>query len=96
MPYSVFYSDEAISDLSTIRAYDRARIISEIDQLLQINPMLESKAKIKKLAQPALSDYRLRVGEYRVFYDADEVAKDVEIIRILEKPRAINVFTGAP
>jgi mRNA-degrading endonuclease RelE of RelBE toxin-antitoxin system len=59
-------------------------------------PSLESKAKIKKLTQPALSAYRLRVGEYRVFYDADEVAKEVDIIRILEKPRAISVFTGAP
>jgi mRNA-degrading endonuclease RelE of RelBE toxin-antitoxin system len=96
MHYSVFYSQEAISDLSSIRAYDRAQIIGEIDQLLQINPTLESKAKIKKLTQPALSAYRLRVGEYRVFYDVDEDAKEVTIIRILQKPQAVRVLTGAP
>jgi mRNA-degrading endonuclease RelE of RelBE toxin-antitoxin system len=69
MPFEVRYSDEAVEQLKKVRAYDRAAIIDQIEQTLMVNPTLESKTKLKLLRQPAPTQYRLRVGEFRVFYD---------------------------
>jgi mRNA-degrading endonuclease RelE of RelBE toxin-antitoxin system len=37
------------------------------------------------MAQPFWSQYRLRVGDFRVYYDVDEGARTVDVLRILEK-----------
>jgi mRNA-degrading endonuclease RelE of RelBE toxin-antitoxin system len=87
MPFEVRYSDEAVEQLKKVRAYDRAAIIDQIEQILMVNPTLESKAKLKLLRQPAPTQYRLRVGEFRVFYDV--VQEAVLVIQILTKEEAI-------
>jgi mRNA-degrading endonuclease RelE of RelBE toxin-antitoxin system len=60
--------------------------------VLTVNPTLESKARVKRLREPAPAQYRLRVGEFRVFYD---VAEDhVDILTILRKEDAIAYLEG--
>jgi mRNA-degrading endonuclease RelE of RelBE toxin-antitoxin system len=93
MPFEVRYSDEAVEQLKKVRAYDRAAIIDQIEQILMVNPTLESKAKLKLLRQPAPTQYRLRVGEFRVFYDV--VQEAVLVIQILTKEEAI-AYLGEP
>jgi mRNA-degrading endonuclease RelE of RelBE toxin-antitoxin system len=48
-----------------------------------VNPTTESKARVKQLRQPAPTQYRLRVGEFRVYYDVEGEA--VLVIQILSK-----------
>jgi mRNA interferase RelE/StbE len=93
MPFEVRYSDEAVEQLKKIRAYDRAAIIDQIEQILVVNPTLESKAKLKLLRQAAPTQYRLRVGEFRVFYDV--VQEAVLVIQILSKEESI-AYLGEP
>ena len=93
MPFELRYSDEAVEQLKKLRAYDRAAIMHQIEQVLMVNPTLESKAKVKLLRQPAPTQYRLRVGEFRVFYDV--VQEAVLVIQILSKEEAI-AFLGEP
>jgi mRNA-degrading endonuclease RelE of RelBE toxin-antitoxin system len=88
MPVEVRYSDEAVEQLKKVRAYDRAAIIDQIEQILMVNPTLESKAKLKLLRQPAPTQYRLRVGEFRGFYDV--VQEAVLVIQILTKEESIG------
>ena len=87
MPFEVRYSDEAVEQLKKLRAYDRAAIMDQIEQVLMVNPTLESKARVKLLRQPAPTQYRLRVGEFRVFYDV--IQETVLVIQILSKEEAI-------
>lgn len=87
MPYEVRYSDEAVEQLRDLRAYDRAAIFEQVEEVLTVNPTLESKARVKKLRQPAPTEFRLRVGDYRVFYDVAEGV--VLIVQVLGKADAI-------
>lgn len=54
--------------------------------MLITHPTLESKARIKRLRQPAPTQYRLRVGDFRILYDVDE--QIVTIVLILTKEEA--------
>ena len=67
-------------------------IIDQIEQVLAVNPTFESKAKVKRLREPAPTQYRLRVGERRVFYDVEGQA--VFVIRVLTKEASIDYLRG--
>jgi mRNA interferase RelE/StbE len=54
-------------------------------QLLKRDPR---PAAARKLRHPAIGEYRLRVGAWRVFYDVDEEAKAVVILRVLHHREA--------
>ena len=56
-----------------------------IDQRLTIAPMHVGKSRIKKMREPYWCEYRLRVDDYRVYYDVDEPARIVSILRVLPK-----------
>ncbi|MGP0065381.1 MAG: hypothetical protein ACLQGP_17485 [Isosphaeraceae bacterium] len=50
-----------------MRNYDWTTILDQIEQVLSINPTVVSKARVKRLREPAPAQYRLRAGEFRVF-----------------------------
>jgi mRNA interferase RelE/StbE len=87
MPFEPRYSDEAVEQLRRMRPFDRTAILDQIEQVLTVNPTLESKARVKLLRPPAPTQYRLRVGDFRVFYDVTE--EIVSIIQILSKEESI-------
>ena len=93
MPYEIRYSSEAIDQLKGLRAFDRTAILDQIEQVLAVNPMTESKARVKRLREPAPTEYRLRVGEFRVFYDVEEEA--VLVIQILSKQDSSDFLGGS-
>jgi mRNA-degrading endonuclease RelE of RelBE toxin-antitoxin system len=86
MRYAIRYSQEALTSLKQLRPYDRAAILGSIDRVLTANPTLPSKARIKRLRQPAPTQYRLRVGDFRVLYDVD--GQIVKVVFILSKEDA--------
>ncbi len=88
MPFEVQYSEEAVEQLKELRAFDRSTILDQIEMVISVNPTLESKARIKLLRQPAPTQYRLRVGEFRVFYNV--VSEGVQVIQILGKEEAVR------
>lgn len=85
MNFQIEYFPDAIQDLSGIRAFGRKQIAEAIRLHLSHRPQQESKSRIKRMAQPFWSEYRLRVGEFRVYYDVDEASQFVNVLRILEK-----------
>jgi mRNA-degrading endonuclease RelE of RelBE toxin-antitoxin system len=90
--FEIRYSDVAVEQLRRLRAFDRKAILQQIEQVLAVNPTLESKARVKRLRQPAPTYYRLRVADFRVFYDVD--GNVVSIIQILSKEEAIAYLGG--
>ena len=83
MAFSIKYGALAHEQIRNLRAFERAAILKQIDKLLTIAPNQESKTTIKLLRQPALSQYRLRVGNYRVFYRVEN--EEVLIVQVLHK-----------
>jgi mRNA interferase RelE/StbE len=94
MPYEIRYSNEAVKQLKKLRVFDRTTILDQIEQVLNVNPNVVSKSRIKRLREPAPTQYRLRVGEFRVFYDVGETA--VLVIQILGKQDSIDYLGGLP
>jgi mRNA-degrading endonuclease RelE of RelBE toxin-antitoxin system len=94
MPFAIRYSEVAVRQLRELRAIDRTAVFDQIEQVLAVNPTLESKARVKQLRPPAPTEYRLRVGEFRVFYDVDEEGQTVDVIQVLSKADAIAYLDG--
>jgi len=92
MAFEILYSDEAVAELRAFRIYDRKAIIAAIEGILAVNPTLEGKAKVKRLKQPAPTQYRLRVDEFRIFYDV--VGQTVLVIHVLSKETSIDYLRG--
>ncbi len=92
MPYEVRYSVESVAALRQFRQYDRSAILDQIVQVLQVNPTTESKARVKKLRQPAPTEYPMRVEEFRIFYDVED--GHVNVVLILSKEEAVEILGG--
>jgi mRNA-degrading endonuclease RelE of RelBE toxin-antitoxin system len=76
-----------------LRPWSHFQGIGKIEQVLSVNPTVVSKVRIKRLRELAPTQYRLRVGEFRVFYDVEEEA--VLIIQILSKQDSQDDLGGS-
>ena len=43
------------------------------------------RSRIKAMRQPFWSQYRLRIDDFRVYYDVSETPRAVSVLRVLEK-----------
>jgi len=69
--------------LERLRGFEPRRIIDAVDLHLQHEPRRLSKSRIKRLRALASPQYRLRLGEMRVFYDVQ--GSDVYILAVIPK-----------
>lgn len=81
---------EAIEHLKRINRYYAVQIVDNIERHLKDVPDKPSPPRIKVLKGRQRTTYRLRVGDYRVFYD---VAGDtVTVVAILHKSETEKFF----
>ena len=83
MAYEIILTEEAKAQLKQLRAVDRGKVGSAIDQHLRFEPKRESKSRIKRLRRISSPQYRLRVDELRVYYDVE--ANEVRVIAVVPK-----------
>ena len=81
---------EAETDLDGIQPFYRNQILDAIEQHLRHAPTKVSQARIKRLRLMESPAYRLRVDEYRVFYDVDEEQQVVTVLRVLDKEQSLR------
>lgn len=86
MQYEVVLAPEAARAYRALPAYRRAEVRDALDRHLRHEPTRVSKSRIKRLRGVSQPQYRLRVGEVRVFYDVTREA--VEILAIVTKTEA--------
>jgi len=86
MPFEIILAPEAIEDFRALKANVRSSVRDALEMHLRHEPMKTSRSRIKRLRGVARPQYRLRVGEVRVFYDVS--AKSVEILAIVPKSEA--------
>jgi len=60
-------------------------IADGMERFLSGTPTRQGKSRIRRLRGIENPDYRLRLGEYRVFYNVDTSGRRVEVLRILHK-----------
>ena len=76
--YEIEFSDEAIGDLRWFRKHEQQVILDGIESQLRYEPIVETRNR-KRRRPNRLSDWELRIGKYRVFYDIELVVRIVSI-----------------
>jgi|SRR5579884_1359809 len=92
MRYEIVLSPEAVEDLRQLKAHLRAAVRDGIEAHLRHEPMKQSKSRIKRLRGIRRPQYRLRVGDIRIFYDISE--RVVEVLAIVPKEGVIEWLQG--
>jgi mRNA-degrading endonuclease RelE of RelBE toxin-antitoxin system len=86
MKHEIVLAPEARNDLRRLRARDRATVLDAIETYLRHTPGEPTGRRIKRLRGLSRPQYRLRVGDTRVFYDI--VNDTVEVLAIVRKADA--------
>ena len=96
MPFDIDLTAEAIEDGKALRAHLRAEVRDAIERHLRHEPRKSSRSRIKRLRGLRQPQYRLRVGDIRVFYDVS--GKTVVVLGIVAKSEADAWLTqfGSP
>jgi mRNA-degrading endonuclease RelE of RelBE toxin-antitoxin system len=86
MRFEIVLAPEAIKDFRALKANVRSTVRDALETHLRYDAMKTSRSRVKRLRGLARPQYRLRVGEVRVFYDVS--AEFVEISAIVSKSEA--------
>ncbi len=86
MRYEIILAPEAMDDLKRLAAGERSMLREALEVHLRHEPKKTSRSRIKHLRGLSRPEYRLRVNDFRVFYDVKEA--EVEILAIVPKSRA--------
>jgi mRNA-degrading endonuclease RelE of RelBE toxin-antitoxin system len=89
--YEIEFAEGVAEDLAALRAYDRTQVLDHIEDQLRRQPTQETRHKKILVGLIPPWDYvepvwQLSIGEYRVFYDVDEVSSVVVVRAIRFKP----------
>jgi mRNA-degrading endonuclease RelE of RelBE toxin-antitoxin system len=94
MSFDIEFVREAEADIDRIKPYHRNRILDAVESHLGQTPTQTSRSRIKRLRSADSPGYRLRIGEFRVFYDVDEARRTVTVLRVLSKEQSLSYLGG--
>lgn len=86
MSYQLLIEEKAVTEMNSLNKKTRERIKKKIREILTDDPLPGGKGDIKKIIDPDF--WRLRVGDYRVFYDVDSNDKIVYILSVRHRSKA--------
>lgn len=86
--YRIVFTENAVEDFTALDARWRATVRDAIRVHLTHEPTKQSKSRIKRLRDLRHPQFRLRVGEVRVFYDV--AGTDVVIVAIMPKAKTMQ------
>ncbi len=90
--YEIKFTRIADEHLGGFRRSDRNVILDDIRAQLQHQPTVETR-KRKLLRKTTMSDWELRIGPFRVFYDVDEHDNVVRVVAVGRKEHE-RLFIG--
>jgi mRNA-degrading endonuclease RelE of RelBE toxin-antitoxin system len=88
MRFEIVLAPEAVADFKRLRAHDRGTVKDALEVHLRHDPTKASRSRIKRLRGVSKPQYRLRVGDVRVFYDVG--GGQVSILAIVPKRMAAS------
>ena len=86
MSFAIVLAPEAVEDLRRLTANIRATVGTALETHLRHESEKTSRSRIKRLQGLLRPQYRLRVGEVRVFYDVSGTT--VEVLTVVAKSEA--------
>ena len=86
MRFEIVLAPQAAQALRALPARHRAEVRDALETHLRHEPTKVSKSRIKRLRGMRQPEYRLRIGEIRVFYDVGN--ETVEVLAIVTKAQA--------
>jgi mRNA interferase RelE/StbE len=87
MRFDIVLAPEAVEDMKRLDAYVRTAVREALETHLRHEPRKASRSRIKRLRGVGRPQFRLRVGEVRVFYDVSDAV--VEVLAIVAKSEAV-------
>ena len=88
MRYDIVFAPEAVRDVRSLRAHVRSTVQEGIEAFMRHAPIAVSKSRIKRLRGLTRPQFRLRLGEARVYYDVR--GSTVEILAVVSKSEAVE------
>src|SRR5579862_3129089 len=85
MSFDIVLAPEAVDDSRALKANVRATLKDALKKHLSTEPEKTSRSLIKRLRGLSKPQYRLRVGDLRVFYDVSLADQTVEILAVVPK-----------
>ena len=82
--FEVKFTSSALDDIAPFKKRERKVILDGIDRQLVYEPHVETRNR-KKLRPNRTSEWEVRLGRYRVFYDVRLSSRIVEVKLIGEK-----------
>jgi mRNA interferase RelE/StbE len=86
MTFEIVLAPEAVEDFKSMRANVQAEIRTALETHLRHEPEKISRSRVKRLRALRQPQYRLRVGEVRIFYDV--IARTVQVLAMVGKKDA--------
>jgi prevent-host-death family protein len=86
MLHEILLAPEAVEDLKRLKAVQRSQVKRAMEAHLRHGPKRMRKCRIKRLRGLSRPQYRLRVGDLRVFYDVSQ--RTVEVLAVVSKAEA--------
>ena len=97
--YAIRWSRDADADVEVFAKAPKALVKRDVPRYLQDQPVPEPGREGQRKGMepnPLGVQYRLQVGPYRVYYNVDEEARRVDIIRVGHKPGETLYLRGRP
>jgi mRNA interferase RelE/StbE len=86
LAFDIVVAPEEVRQLRELSAHPRSEVRDAIERHLRFEPTKVSRSRIKRLRGLDRPQFRLRVGDTRVFYDVKK--ERVEILAIIPKALA--------
>ena len=83
MRFEIVLAPEAARTMKALPVFHRAAIRDALETHLRREPAKTSKSRIKRLRGLSQPQFRLRVDEFRVFYDIN--GQEVQVLAIVSK-----------
>jgi mRNA-degrading endonuclease RelE of RelBE toxin-antitoxin system len=87
------FTSSALDDIAPLKKRERRAILDGIDKQLVYEPDVETRNR-KRLRLNRASEWEVRIGKYRVFYDVRQSERIVEVKVIGEKRGNMVVVGG--
>lgn len=88
--FRIVVRPRAADQIRRLRRVDAVAILDALETHLRHEPERLGRSRIKRLRGSGAATYRLRVGDYRVFYDVAEA--EVVVIAVLHKRQTAEFY----
>jgi mRNA-degrading endonuclease RelE of RelBE toxin-antitoxin system len=78
--YRIEFSPEADEHVARLKAHQRTKLLDMIERQLISQPTIQTRQR-RPLRPNPVAQYRLRIGELRVYYDVREAPERLVIVK---------------